>query len=81
MTWSVAPSSIRRIYGYDLLLESWNSRVAAHEKANPQHVPKRIDGTVIPEGTPSSELLLPGQQADLPIHPEAAAEQAATNDN
>ena len=65
----------------DEVREQLEKDLAAHEKANPQHVPKRIDGTVIPEGTPSSELLLPGQQADLPIHPEAAAEQAASNDN
>ncbi|MCH2133060.1 MAG: DNA topoisomerase [Phycisphaerales bacterium] len=55
--------------------EALEKQLAAHEKANPQHIPTRIDGTPIPEGTPSSELLLPGQQADLPIHPEAAAEQ------
>ncbi|MEE2908733.1 MAG: DNA topoisomerase [Planctomycetota bacterium] len=61
--------------------ESLEKKLAAHEKANPQHIPTRKDGTPIPEGTPSSELLLPGQEADLPIHPEAAAEQQDTHAN
>ncbi|MDG2424825.1 MAG: DNA topoisomerase [Phycisphaerales bacterium] len=65
----------------DGVRETLEKNLAAHEKANPQHIPARRDGTPIPEGTPSSELLLPGQEADLPIHPEAAAEQQENNDD
>ncbi len=64
----------------DDVRESLEKQLAAHEKANPQKIPTRRDGTPIPEGTPSSELLLPGQEADLPIHPDAAAEQQESND-
>ncbi len=65
----------------DAVREDLEKQLAAHEKANPQHIPHRKDGTVIAEGTPSSELLLPGQEADLPIHPEAAAEMKTDQDH
>ncbi len=50
------------------------TRLAEHERANP--VPKiaRLDGTVIPEGTPVANLLIQGGVAQLEIHPEALAE-------
>ncbi|HVH97079.1 MAG TPA: type I DNA topoisomerase [Enhygromyxa sp.] len=49
-------------------------RLDLHEAKHP--VPKiaRHDGTVIPEGTPVTALLLPGGVAELEIHPDAAAE-------
>jgi DNA topoisomerase-1 len=49
-------------------------RLDAHELEHP--VPKiaRADGSVIPEGTPVTALLLTGGVAELEIHPDAAAE-------
>ncbi|MCH2152672.1 MAG: DNA topoisomerase [Phycisphaerales bacterium] len=64
----------------DEVREDLEKQLAAHEKANPQHIPTRRDGSVIEEGTASSELLMPGQEADLDIHPEAAAEKAQQQD-
>jgi DNA topoisomerase-1 len=48
-------------------------RLDAHELEHP--VPKiaRGDGTVIPEGTPVTALLLTGGVAELEVHPDAAA--------
>ncbi len=43
----------------------------AHDKAHPKVVLKRHDGSVIPEGTPISTLLIPGGIAELEIHPDA----------
>jgi DNA topoisomerase-1 len=53
------------------------TQLGVHEAANP--VPKitRVDGTVIPEGTPIANLLIEGGVAELEIHPEAAAELEA----
>ncbi|MCB9565861.1 MAG: type I DNA topoisomerase [Myxococcales bacterium] len=47
-----------------------------HLAANPPVVLRRRDGSVIPDGTPVSTLLIPGGVAELPIHTEAAAELA-----
>ncbi|MCA8968101.1 MAG: topoisomerase DNA-binding C4 zinc finger domain-containing protein, partial [Planctomycetes bacterium] len=54
--------------------EQLEAELSAHEQANP--VPKitRHDGSVIPEGTPVNNLLLPGGVAELEIHPEAGQE-------
>ena len=45
--------------------------LAAHERAHPKVVLSRHDGSVIPEGTPISTLLIPGGIAELEIHPLA----------
>jgi len=37
----------------------------AHEKANPRPVITRLDGDPIPEGTPITDLLLPGEDVEL----------------
>jgi DNA topoisomerase-1 len=50
--------------------------LVAHEAAHPQVVLKRQDGTVVPEGTPISQLLVPGGVIELTIHPDAKAEEA-----
>jgi len=42
-----------------------------HEAENPRPQIKRMDGTVIPEGTPVKDLLLAGGVAQLEVHPEA----------
>jgi DNA topoisomerase I len=47
-----------------------------HEKANPQIVIKTLDGKVIPEGTPISDLAVPGGVQELAIHPDAAKANA-----
>ncbi|MCP4758356.1 MAG: type I DNA topoisomerase [Planctomycetes bacterium] len=44
---------------------SLESALEAHEKANPRPVVTRLDGDPIPEGTPVSDLLLPGEDVDL----------------
>lgn len=47
-------------------------RLEAHEKANPIPEIKRLsDGSIIPEGTLASELLVPGGVVELEIHPDA----------
>jgi len=45
----------------------------AHDIAHPKVVLKKHDGSVIPEGTPISTLLIPGGIAELEIHPDALA--------
>jgi DNA topoisomerase-1 len=50
------------------------ARLEAHERENPVPKVTRMDGTVIPEGTPIASLLLTGGVAQLEVHPEAAAE-------
>ena len=54
--------------------EELETRLTAHEQANPLPAIKRHDGSVIPEGTPVSDLSLPGGVAELEVHVEAAAE-------
>src|SRR5690606_30990082 len=49
-------------------------RLDEHEAQHPLPAIVRHDGTVIPEGTPVTAVLLPGGVAQLEIHPEAAAE-------
>jgi DNA topoisomerase-1 len=49
----------------------------AHERENPQVIVKTLDGTVIPEGTPISQLTLPGGVQKLAIHPDAQHDAAA----
>lgn len=51
--------------------EALEKALEAHEKANPVPQITRMDGTVIPEGTPVAELVIPGGVAELEIHPEA----------
>jgi DNA topoisomerase-1 len=43
-----------------------------HERENPQVVIRTLDGTQIPEGTPITDLLIPGGVQPLEIHPDAA---------
>ncbi len=45
--------------------------LAEHERANPQPVIKTLDGRVIEEGTPVSDLVIPGGVAELEVHPDA----------
>ena len=48
-----------------------------HEKANPQPKIKRQDGSIVPDGTPVDELLIPGGVAELAIHPDAKVPESA----
>ena len=50
----------------------------AHEEANPQIIIHSLDGRVIPEGTPISELVIPGGVEELQIHPSAELPHART---
>ncbi len=50
------------------------AELAIHEKAHPQIVVTRRDGRVAPDGTPLTDLELPGGVQELTIHPEAAKE-------
>jgi DNA topoisomerase I len=52
------------------------AQLEQHEKANPQVIITTLDGRPIPEGTPVSELILPGGVAELKIHPDAAGERS-----
>ncbi|MEE9128972.1 MAG: DNA topoisomerase [Phycisphaerales bacterium] len=54
------------------------AELEAHEKANPQGVIRTLAGHVIPEGTPISELIIPGGVAELQIHPAAELPHAKT---
>jgi DNA topoisomerase-1 len=47
-----------------------------HEKANPRPELRRRDKSIIPEGTPVAELLLPGGVATLKVHPKHATTEA-----
>jgi DNA topoisomerase I len=49
-------------------------RLDVHEAQHPRPKIVRHDGTVIPEGTPVTALLLQSGVAELEVHPEAAAE-------
>jgi DNA topoisomerase-1 len=51
--------------------EELEKALELHEGDNPQVVVKRLDGTIIPEGTPIADLSLPGGVQELAIHPEA----------
>ena len=55
--------------------EELEKALVAHEQVNPQVVVKSLDGRVIPEGTPISDLTLPGGVQVLEIHPDVAREQ------
>jgi DNA topoisomerase-1 len=57
--------------------EALEKRLEENDRENPQIVIRTLDGEVIPEGTPVSELVLPGGTADLEIHPDAAVTEAA----
>ncbi len=46
-----------------------------HERQHPQVVVHTLDGKVIPEGTPISELTIPGGVQELAIHPDAEHDQ------
>ncbi len=50
--------------------------LAAHEKAHPPIVIKRLDGRPIPDGTPIADLALPGGVQELAIHPDAQRAKA-----
>lgn len=50
--------------------------LAAHEKANPPVVVTRLDGKPIPDGTPLSDLALPGGVQELALHPDAQRAKA-----
>lgn len=48
------------------------TQLELHEKANPQIEIRRLTGELIPEGTPIADLIIPGGEAKLEIHPDAA---------
>lgn len=50
----------------------------AHEKENPRPAILRQDSSVIPEGTPIADLVIPGGLAELPVHAEAKKEIEAS---
>ncbi|MCI0363662.1 MAG: DNA topoisomerase [Phycisphaerales bacterium] len=53
------------------------SALHEHELRNPQVVVRSLSGQIIPEGTPVSQLTVPGGVQHLDIHPDAAAEHQA----
>ena len=55
--------------------EELEAELTAHEKENPVPEIRRLsDGSLIPEGTPVQQLVIPGGVAELEVHPEAMAE-------
>ncbi|NNF43777.1 MAG: type I DNA topoisomerase [Phycisphaerales bacterium] len=48
-----------------------------NDRKHPPVVVHSLDGDVIPEGTPINDLKLPGGEANLDIHPDAAQPEAA----
>lgn len=48
-----------------------------HEQAHPQVIIRRRGGSVIEDGTPVKDLLIPGGVAELEIHPDATQPEAA----
>lgn len=69
MAWTKLEEAMRNTLAADL---------EAHEKANPQGVIRTLDGQIISEGTPISELIIPGGVAELQIHPAAELPHAKT---
>ena len=57
--------------------EELEKALEIHERQNPQVVVKTLDGTIIPEGTPITDLTLPGGVQELAIHPDAPVEREA----
>lgn len=51
--------------------EELEKALEIHERQNPQVVVRTLDGTIIPEGTPITDLTLPGGVQKLAIHPDA----------
>jgi DNA topoisomerase-1 len=47
-----------------------------NDREHPPIVLETLDGKVIPEGTPISELTIPGGLAELEIHPEAETDHS-----
>jgi len=68
--------------GWTKLEEATRKELAAaleaHEEANPQVIIHTLDGDVIAEGTPISELAMPGGVEELQIHPSAELPHART---
>ena len=58
----------------DDLRDSLEKELVAHEAKHPIPEIKRHDGSIIPEGTPVSTLLMEGGLAELEIHPDADVE-------
>jgi DNA topoisomerase-1 len=54
--------------------EELTKRLDENDVKNPPVVLRRMDGRVIEEGTPVSDLVVPGGIAELAIHPEAEEE-------
>ena len=69
MAWTKLEEAMRNKLAADL---------EAHEKANPHGVIRTLDGQIISEGTPISELIVPGGVAELQIHPAAELPHAKT---
>ena len=57
--------------------EELEKALEIHERQNPQVVVRTLDGTIIPEGTPITDLTLPGGVQELAIHPDAPVEREA----
>ncbi|MCZ6836075.1 MAG: topoisomerase DNA-binding C4 zinc finger domain-containing protein, partial [Planctomycetota bacterium] len=55
----------------DEVREQLLKALEAHEKAHPQPVIRNLTGTVIPDGTPLSDLTIPGGVQELGIHPDS----------
>ncbi|MEN8148960.1 MAG: DNA topoisomerase [Planctomycetota bacterium] len=54
--------------------EELTAALDLNDVEHPPVVLTRLDGTVIPEGTPVADLVVPGGIAELSVHPDAAAE-------
>jgi hypothetical protein len=48
-----------------------------HEANQPKFEITALDGTPLKEGTPVAALLVPGEEAQLTIHPDAERERRA----
>jgi DNA topoisomerase-1 len=51
--------------------------LAKHEQANPRPEIRRMDGTIVPDGTPVESLLIEGGVAELAVHPDARVDESA----
>jgi DNA topoisomerase-1 len=52
------------------------ARLDENDRAHPPIVVKTLDGKIVPEGTPIAELVVPGGEANLAIHPDAKTANA-----
>jgi DNA topoisomerase-1 len=57
------------------LLKTLEAALAAHDSAQPKFQITALDGTPLKEGTPVAALLIPGEEAQLKLHPDHERER------